>query len=202
MDKGHLFDIRSQLVGYGAYHSHPVNVTIHRIFVPLIVWSSAVLFSQNVAPSLSYKINDWLQFDVTIFILYFAICLGYYYFMEPVAAVLITPQWVLIYLTACAFAHRPHAMAIGGVVNALSWIMQFIGHGAAEGRSPALLDNLFGAIVLAPFFVHIENLFDLGYRKTLHRQVAEGVSVKRAEFEREKAKPKAGGKTNGKAKEL
>jgi 2-hydroxy fatty acid dioxygenase len=31
--------------------------------------------------------------------------------------------------------------AAGG--NILSWVAQFMGHGLAEGRAPALLDNLF-----------------------------------------------------------
>ncbi|KZT63001.1 DUF962-domain-containing protein [Calocera cornea HHB12733] len=195
---GKLTSVKDQLVGYGAYHSHPVNIVIHRIFVPLIVWSFGVLFSQNVAPQLSYKFNDWLQFDATLFFIYAAGCLLYYFTMEPFAALLITPQWVLIYLTACAFAHRPHAMAIGAAVNIVSWIFQIIGHRAAEGRSPALLDNLLGAIVLAPFFVHLENLFDLGYRKDLYKSAMAGVQEKKAEF----AVRKAHGKTNGKTKEL
>jgi len=192
---GKVFSIRDQLVGYGAYHSHPVNVLIHRIFVPLIVWSSGVIFTLNVAPQLSYKINDWLQFDANIFLIFYAVpCLVYYFFMEPLAAALITPQWVLIYLTATAFSHRPHALAIGIAVHVISWIFQFIGHGAAEGRSPALLDNLIGAIVLAPFFVHLENLFDLGYRKELHKSVQLGVNEKKAGFAAQKVKGRANGK--------
>jgi len=52
-----------------------------------------------------------------------------------------------------------------------SWIAQFLGHGLAEKRAPALLDNLLGAVVLAPFFVHLEILFGLGYRPEFHRQI-------------------------------
>lgn len=33
--------------------------------------------------------------------------------------------------------------------NLSSWIAQFIGHGFAEGRAPALLDNLFQVISIA-----------------------------------------------------
>ncbi|KZO94815.1 DUF962-domain-containing protein [Calocera viscosa TUFC12733] len=201
MYAGHLLSIRDQLVGYGAYHSHPVNIVIHRIFVPLIVWSFGVLFSQNLAPQLSYKFNGWLQFDANVFIVYAAGCLVYFYTMEPLAALLITPQWVLIYLTGCAFSYRPHAMAIAAAVNIVSWIAQFIGHGEFEGRSPALVDNLVGALVLAPFFVHLENLFDLGYRKDLHKSVQAGVQEKRAEFAAKKAR-KANGTSNGKSKDL
>lgn len=29
---------RLQLTFYGAYHDHPINVVIHMIFVPAILW--------------------------------------------------------------------------------------------------------------------------------------------------------------------
>lgn len=36
------------------------------------------------------------------------------------------------------------------------WVAQFVGHGVFEKRAPALLDNLFQAIFMAPLFVVIE----------------------------------------------
>jgi len=33
------------------------------------------------------------------------------------------------------------------------------------------LDNLVGAVVLAPFFVHLELLFKLGYRPEMHKRI-------------------------------
>ena len=41
-------------------------------------------------------------------------------------------------------------------VKVFCWVMQFYGHGVHEGRSPALLDNLFQAVVISsgePSFV-------------------------------------------------
>lgn len=52
-----------------------------------------------------------------------------------------------------------------------AWIIQFIGHGKFEGRAPALLDNLFQALFLAPFFVWYEILFKLGYRPKLKADI-------------------------------
>jgi 2-hydroxy fatty acid dioxygenase len=37
---------------------------------------------------------------------------------------------------------RQNHVAIAAAVHAFSWIAQFIGHGFAEGRAPALLDNV------------------------------------------------------------
>lgn len=86
-------------------------------------------------------------------------------------------------------------MKVAGALHAFSWIMQFIGHGAAEGRAPALLDNLLGAVVLAPFFVHLEMLFALGYNPKLHKQIQNEVGKDIAKFRREQAeKQRAAGR--------
>lgn len=84
---------------------------------------------------------------------------------------------------------------------ALAWVAQFAGHGLAEKRAPALLDNIVGgefhrtadlldsdpsaALVLAPFFVHLEILFAFGYRRQLHKEIVNGVGVEIAHFRKE-----------------
>ena len=104
---------------------------------------------------------------------------------------LYAPQMIIIVLTATAFGQDPsHTPAIIAI-HVLCWIAQFVGHGLAEKRAPALLDNLLGgktlilitppvvdvllfallAIVLAPFFVHLEILFGLGYRPAMHKRI-------------------------------
>lgn len=92
-------------------------------------------------------------------------------------------------------------------MHVVCWIAQFIGHGFAEGRSPALLDNLIGgrtcptnqkrysddrvlAIVLAPFFVHLEVLFKLGYKPAMFRQLQNDVGVEIARFRKIEAEKK------------
>ena len=41
------------------------------------------------------------------------------------------------------------------LINIVSWIAQFIGHGVFEKRAPAIKDNLAYAL-LAPFFITFE----------------------------------------------
>ncbi len=48
-------------------------------------------------------------------------------------------------------------------VHILCWLAQFYGHGVHEGRSPALLDNLFQALFISPLFVWIEILIMMGF---------------------------------------
>lgn len=113
-------------------------------------------------------------------------------------------------MTATAFSYRPDGLAIAGAVHGVSWILQFLGHGLAERRAPALLDNLLGgayetslpfygctdhstfhaAVVLAPFFAHLEILFGLGYRPQLHHDLKNSVGVEIARIRKIEADKK------------
>lgn len=79
-----------------------------------------------------------------------------------------------------ALGARAIPVAIG--VHVFSWVAQFYGHGAHEGRAPALLDNLFDALVLAPLFVYTEILMALGLAPQLHAAVEPRVTKAIADF--------------------
>ena len=90
----------------------------------------------------------------------------------------------------------------------VSWIAQFVGHGAFEGRAPALLDNLFQALFLAPLFVWLELLFALGYRPELKSRLDNLIAQDVLKFKQSRANGTANGgpvtrsqtATNGHAK--
>jgi len=174
-----LFNIDKQLVFYGAYHSNKINVLIHIICVPLIVWSFQTIIAPfklpPFVPAYHYAFNDYLVFDTNYATFMAVIYITYYFLLEPVAALLYTPQLIITLLTATAFSKRDDYKIIAWGIHAISWIFQFVGHGVAEGRAPALLDNLLGAVVLAPFFVHLEVLFALGYRPEMHSRMKKGI---------------------------
>lgn len=58
-------------------------------------------------------------------------------------------------------------VATVGAVHALCWIAQFYGHAAHEKRSPALMDNLFQALLAAPLFVLLK-LVSFAQIRSLH----------------------------------
>ncbi|RPD66665.1 DUF962-domain-containing protein [Lentinus tigrinus ALCF2SS1-7] len=179
-----LLNVKHQLTFYGAYHDHPINVAIHMIFVPVLLWTGLVLGARVPTPSFFPEvhtvINDYLAFDFNWSALWAIASLVYYYILEPTAALLYTPQMILTILTSAAFAHKSDSFNTALLIHVSSWVAQFAGHFLAEGRSPALLDNLVGALVLAPFFVHIEILFKLGYnpslQKSIHASITEEIS--------------------------
>ncbi|CAE6522939.1 unnamed protein product [Rhizoctonia solani] len=163
------------------------------------MWTFQVFLAQQPLPSFipefSYRINDYLSLESNWTVPLVVSYLAYYYALEPVGALLYTPQFLLSGLSATAYAHHPDALKVAGFLHAFSWIMQFIGHGVAEGRAPALLDNLLGAVVLAPFFVHLEMLFAIGYNPALHKRVQNNVGKAITQFRREEAeKKRAAGK--------
>ncbi|TDL29158.1 DUF962-domain-containing protein [Rickenella mellea] len=174
-----IFDVEKQLVFYGAYHSNKTNVFIHKIFVPLIVWSFQVMISSLPTPAFfpAYTVNygEYLSFQFNWAAVMGIVYLAYYYTLVPSAAFLYTPQMTLSVLNATAFARSTEHVQLAAGLHAVAWVAQFLGHGLAEKRAPALLDNLLGAVVLAPFFVHLEMLFDMGFYPTLHKRVQNGV---------------------------
>ena len=124
-----------------------------------------------------------------------------YILLEPVAGGLLAP--LLLAATAYSdhltttYGATANYWALGIFVS--SWVAQFIGHGAFEGRAPALLDNLVQALVLAPFFVWMEILFSVGYRPELKSRVDSAVE-KEVEKYRISQRQSNGSATNGKAK--
>ena len=73
-------------------------------------------------------------------------------------------------------------------IHIVSWLAQFVGHGAFEGRAPALLDNLVQALLLAPLFVWMEILFFFGYRPELKQRFDKSVEEEVAKFRKQQQK--------------
>ncbi|KAF3919556.1 hypothetical protein ABW20_dc0102409 [Dactylellina cionopaga] len=123
--------------------------------------------------------------------------------MEPVAGALIAPLMFAgtVYMNHLHETYGMGANKVAIAVHIASWVFQFIGHGAFEHRSPALLDNIFQAFFLAPFFVWFELLFSLGYRPELRSRMDAAVVKEIAKFRAAKDKKATNGvATNGKPK--
>ncbi|KAJ8523002.1 hypothetical protein ONZ45_g524 [Pleurotus djamor] len=176
-----LFDVNKQLTFYGAYHSNRINVAIHIIFVPVLLWTFQVMATRipmpEAVPKVHHVFNEYLVFDLNAPAIHAGLYFLYYLMLEPVAAVLYAPQLAFSVLTANAFAQHESGVTQAALVHVGSWIAQFLGHGLAEKRAPALLDNLIGAVVLAPFFVHLELLFKAGYKPQLHKEINNSIGM-------------------------
>ncbi|KAH8106281.1 hypothetical protein BXZ70DRAFT_918993 [Cristinia sonorae] len=195
-----LFNVRKQLTFYGAYHSNPINVFIHVICVPIIQWSAWSMVSnvstRGLLPTVHYDINRYLVFDLNFSTVHALISIIFYLLLEPTAAFLYAPQGAFMLLSATAVAQNfPELFKYVLGAHIVSWILQFIGHGAAEKRAPALFDNLLQALFLAPFFVHLEILFHFfNYNQQLQQHLKNDVGVEIARIRKLEGDKKRAGK--------
>ncbi|KAI1400347.1 DUF962-domain-containing protein [Hypoxylon fuscum] len=183
-------NLERQLTFYGAYHRNSVNVAIHMVCVPLILFSGFAIAANTGTLIPLPKALTIPHLDLNLGTLAAFAWGGLYVLLEPVAGTILA----LICLGAAAVANTSlsenptltNQVAIA--VHVISWLLQFLGHGAFERRAPALLDNLTQAIFLAPLFVWLEFLFKFGYRRELQNRVNKAVHIEITKFKEQKAK--------------
>jgi len=177
-------DLEHHLVFYGSYHHNKVNVAIHVVCVPLILFSA---FTMATYTGTLIELPKWLSvqyLDLNLGTIAAALYSGLYLLLEPVAGFALAA----LCLGAAAGSNYLKAqdpdltLKAAIAVHVVCWILQFVGHGAFEKRAPALLDNLIQALFLAPMFVWLEILFALGYRPELQARVEKKVQAEIAKF--------------------
>ncbi|KAJ1739511.1 hypothetical protein LPJ78_002046 [Coemansia sp. RSA 989] len=193
-----VFDIRTEFSKYGEYHANKVNVAIHMVFVPTILWTAlgitTRLFPQELfayPPLVSHLLSyipgpSPLANSSTIAMLAYIL---FYAILDPIAGLLITPVIYSFLVTSQQFAIEcAGSMKVMVVLFVVAWVAQFIGHGVFERRAPALVDNLVQALVMAPFFVFLEVLFACGYRPDLNRELRNEIGSRILAFRRKSKK--------------
>lgn len=145
-----LFDLEKNFAFYAAYHSNPVNIFIHMLFVwPIFCTGLMLLY---FVPMLFFP----------NFALFFTIIYAVFYVgMEKKAGFLAAILCFLCWVGASACSTQLGFSLTWKVVlvaQLVCWTAQFLGHGVFEKRAPALLDNLIQAFLMAPFFVLLEAL--------------------------------------------
>ncbi|CAK8536688.1 unnamed protein product [Lathyrus sativus] len=166
MGRTGLFDLEKHFAFYGAYHSNPINIAIHVLFVWPIFFS-ALVFLYFSPPFFNLPNFEFLLFGnnfVLVWNLGFLFTLVYSVFyasLDLKAGSLAALLCVVCWVGSCFVANQLGwhlAWKVVLVVQLVCWIGQFIGHGVFEKRAPALLDNLTQALIMAPFFVLLEIL--------------------------------------------
>ncbi len=157
--------LEEQLTTYAAYHRDSTNKAIHAVFVPLITWSAMGLLSFSLPVHVE-------GFDITLALVVSALVLLYYLALDFALGVVMVVLFSFLLVTASQVhaAAPSYGYAFFGIVFAVSWIGQILGHSVWEHRKPALLDNLF-QVLIAPLFVVSEGFFVLGLRKDLKERI-------------------------------
>ena len=137
-----IFDFQSNYDFYQSYHGNIINKLIHILCIPAIVWSTIILLSD-------YKFRGN---NVSALLLLFYS--GYYFILNPTLAMVAVPLLFYCFFNALNFKWEyPDYKWRVWLVFISAWILQFIGHGVFEGNSPALMDSVLQAFLMAPLFV-------------------------------------------------
>jgi len=167
--------LKDSFAFYSAYHRNSINQLIHIITIPFIVLTILVWLSY--ATIYKFHFDETLLsdiFSINVGLIVVVVYLVFYIILDIVAGVLYIPFILIIYLLANVIRFTvPYAWLVAIIVHIVAWIFQFAGHGIWEKRKPALLDSLLQAFLMAPFFIFLEVLFKLGFKKEFKEEISE-----------------------------
>ncbi|HJW09565.1 MAG TPA: Mpo1-like protein [Holophagaceae bacterium] len=126
---------------YAADHRDPVNHAIHRLCIPLIVFSAMGLLNLVPLHRAVYGVPLGLAE------LGLALLIAFYAQHDLRLALLTIPVGALMAVAARVLPWPAH---VG--IFAAAWIAQFIGHGRFEKNRPSLMANLV-SLFIAPAFL-------------------------------------------------
>jgi uncharacterized membrane protein YGL010W len=131
---------------YGVSHQNPTNQLVHKICVPLIMFS-VIGFLWSIPTPQIFNSVPYLNW-ATLFVVY---CLGFYLYLNFVMFIGMLVQTLVM----CTIAHQIYKtgnlLLISAVIFVLAWIAQFWGH-KVEGKKPSFLQDLV-FLLIGPLWV-------------------------------------------------
>lgn len=144
-----------ELKKYQHFHKNKTNIWIHKICVPIILLTT-LSFLQFDLGSTSIKFSHMVSIVLNAFYLNLNLLGGSVFTIV-----------ILLFNAILDNKWLPWGTKTNCLLFMLSWGLQFWGHSAFEKNRPAIMSNLFQSLILAPFFVMFEWLFDLGLYQDL-----------------------------------
>jgi uncharacterized membrane protein YGL010W len=118
---------------YQGYHTHPLNKVTHYLGIPMIVFSIIVYLNAVIV----YTFNGMPPTQISLAHLAMVLVVLYYFSLHRFLALIMAAFFAVLY----GLGHFVqdlwvvHGLFLGG------WILQFVGHGVFEKRSPAFTQN-------------------------------------------------------------
>ena len=156
-----------ELAFYAAFHQEKRNIWIHVIGVPAITFTLFLVLSR-------FHLFNIGNFPVSASIAFVTVVSLYYFSLDFIFAFSATLLFGgLVFLAEYVTSTLPAttAWSIFAIGQIVGWGTQFYGHYAFEKRKPAILDNLFQALVSSPLFVVADIYFELGLRTKLKLEI-------------------------------
>lgn len=164
--------LMEMLTGYAASHQHPMNVFVHMIGIPTIMFGALI--------PLSWASIDVMGFGVNLAHLTVVGFFLFYLTLDAMFAVVFLVAAMGIALLAGQVAALP--MAVSGSIAAAcffgGYVAQFVGH-AIEKSMPVLVKHPIQANLAAPFFTVVELFKFAGLRDELFDEVQRQVRTRR-----------------------
>lgn len=142
---------QQKLMFYKNYHKNYINVLVHTLCIPSIVWSIfglANIFGKHIG------IPQLLYYKFMPSILIYTIYMIYYYIIAPRKIFWST---LYFYYAILIESNRSYSININYniyiYVHILGWIIQIMSHKVFEGNSPALFDGIIQSLTTAPIFI-------------------------------------------------
>lgn len=138
---------------YEVDHTHPTNKLIHKICVPLIMFSIiGILWSLPLWNSINWAL-----------VLIIPALLFYISLKKTVMLVLMIIQTFLMCWISAVLYGQGILLKVSITVFILAWIGQFVGH-KIEGRKPSFLQDL-SFLLIGPLWVNRFLLQKLGWKE-------------------------------------
>jgi uncharacterized membrane protein YGL010W len=145
------------LEDYGDSHRNPVNMRVHWVCVPVIVWCVLALLWSVPTTGESHALLNWAALAVAAAVVYYA------WLSIPLAAgaaVLLVAMLYTIDLTD-RMSSRP-LWLVAAVLFVIAWIGQFVGH-AIEGKRPSFFKDI-QFLLIGPLWLLADAYRKLGIR--------------------------------------
>jgi len=160
------------LTGYAAAHQHPVNIAVHMVGIPAIMFGALIALGW-----VSFGIG---QFSLNLAWLLVAGFFAFYLTLDTLFALVFLIIAGILTVLALQVSVLPTATSttVAAVFFFGGYLAQFIGH-AIEKSQPVLLKHPIQAQLAAPFFTVVEAFKLLGLRDELFQAVQVSVANRR-----------------------
>lgn len=185
-------NLEKQVTFYLSYHNNKVNQLIHLVCIWPIFVSGLVILAHTQSLIEAPECLTLLPFGRFLILNYSAVVTGIYMFWFIALDMFAGSFGATIVFFCYVLANymviegttltRVPIMHVALAIQAIGWILQFVGHGVFERRAPALFDSPDQAFITAPLFVLLEVLFPLGYRPELYEHVTKQSQINVKKF--------------------
>lgn len=135
--------LKSMLDEYSESHQNPFNQVIHKLCVPLIMFSLLGLLWLIPTP-LAFGQLNWATI-VSFLVMFYYLVLSRKYF------ILMIPVIGIMYYGNHLLAQTNYLLIVSVIVFVLSWVLQVWGH-KVEGKKPSFLKDLL-FLLIGPIWV-------------------------------------------------